>query len=195
MLWWIYNHHIAAQLCSKDLLVPYGNLLALDDQGLQQLFGPFLELHSHQRPSRDQARELISSLLKPEYNRAEDALSTDSRARIHPMLLEICDLAYNNIVNSGDLLVSFQEQFNVLPRAVLECSARDRLLPESETTLLSARLYSLKSEMQNLASSLSQRERDLDLLHNNLSALESSRSWKITAPLRAFGDFFRTLSS
>ena len=71
------------------------------------------------------------------------------------MLLEICDLAYNNIVNSSDLLVSFQEQFNVLPRAVLECSARDRLLPESETTLLSARLYSLKSEMQNLASSFS----------------------------------------
>ena len=43
VLWWIYNHHIAAQLCSKDLvIVPYGNLLALDDQGLQQLLDHFL---------------------------------------------------------------------------------------------------------------------------------------------------------
>ena len=27
VLWWIYNHHIASQLCSKDLLVPYRNCL------------------------------------------------------------------------------------------------------------------------------------------------------------------------
>ena len=194
VLWWIYNHHIAAQVCSNDLLVPYSNLLALDDQGLQQLFGPFLELHKHQRPSRGQSRALIDSLLKPEFNRAEDALNTSSRSRIHPLLLKICDHAYSSIVNSTDLLSSFQEQFNGLPRAVLECSVHDRLLPESEVNMLRSRLHSLKSEMCDLRSSLLQRERDCALLQSNLSAIESSRSWRITAPLRVFGNFFRTSS-
>ena len=27
VLWWIYNHHIASQLCSEDLLIPYSDLL------------------------------------------------------------------------------------------------------------------------------------------------------------------------
>ena len=74
------------------MLVPYSTLLELDDQDLQQLLGPFLELHNHQRPSDDQARALIKSLLKPEFNRSEDALNADSRARIHPLLLEICQI-------------------------------------------------------------------------------------------------------
>ena len=43
VLWWIYNHHIASQLCSEDLLLLYSDLLAFDDQSLQQRLGPFLE--------------------------------------------------------------------------------------------------------------------------------------------------------
>ena len=93
----------------------------------QQLVGPFLELHNHQRPSDDQARALIASLLKPEFNRAEDALNSESRARIHPLLLKICEHAYKSIIQSSDQLTSFQEHFNSLPRVVLECSARDQL--------------------------------------------------------------------
>ena len=73
VLWWIYNHHIASQLCSKDLLVST-SLLDLDDHSLQQLLGPFLELHNHQRPTVDLARALITSLLQPQFNRAEAAL-------------------------------------------------------------------------------------------------------------------------
>ena len=129
VLWWIYNHHIASQLCSKDLLVPYKSLLILDDQALQKLVGPFLEHNKHQRPSADQARALIMSLLKPEFNRAEDALNTESQARIHPLLLDICELAYKSIIHSSDQLAGFKEYFNSVPRAVLECSVRDQLCP------------------------------------------------------------------
>ena len=53
VLWWIYNHHIASQLCSEDLLLLYSDLLAFDDQSLQQCLGPFLETHKHSRPSKD----------------------------------------------------------------------------------------------------------------------------------------------
>ena len=194
VLWWIYNHHIASQLCSGDLLVPYETLLTTNDKDLQQLLGPFLEFHNHQRPSDDCSRGLISSLLKPELNRAENALNAQSRARIHPLLHTICENAYQRITYSSNLLLSFQEQFNSLPRVVLECSARDHLLPESEVSSLICRLNSIQADLQNLGSSLEQRDRECIVLQNQLKDLQSSRSWKITAPFRALGDFFRSSS-
>ena len=36
VLWWIYNFHIASQLCSNDLLVLYSDLLNINDQTLHQ---------------------------------------------------------------------------------------------------------------------------------------------------------------
>ena len=205
VLWWIYNHHIASHICAKDLLVPYSALLALEDHSLQQLLGPFLELHQHQRPSDDKARNLISTLLKPDFNRAEDVLNAASRARIHPMLFQICEHAYKGIIQAGDQLSSFQEHFSSLPRAVLECSAREQLLPEAEAGLLKNRLQLIESEMRTMSSSLEKRDQDceslqrqvqvsrqdLDIARNQLSELQNSRSWKITAPLRLLGDYFR----
>ena len=160
VLWWIYNHHVASQLCSQDLLVPYRYLLNMDVKALQQLLGPFLELHKHQRPSDDHAGVLIASLLKPEFNRAENAINADSRARIHPLLLEVCERTYKIIMSASDQLVSYQEHFDSLPRAVLECSSRDQLLPEANFRLLHNRLHSIEGETQNLAFSLERRERE-----------------------------------
>ena len=208
VLWWIYNHHIASQLCPKDLLVSYRNLLILDDLTLQKIVGPFLELHKHQRPSDYQSQTLITSLLKPEFNRSEDAINLDSRTRIHPLLLKICDSAYNNIIQASDQLASFQEQFNSLPRVVLECAVRDQLLLEAEASSLKDRLNFVEAEMRNVASSLEQRERDcaslqhqvhdsqraLHLAQNQLRELHGSHSWKITSPIRAMGDFLRLLA-
>ena len=91
VLWWIYNHHISSQLCSEDLLLLYSDLLAIDDQSLQQRLGPFLELHRHSRPSKDLARALIEKLIRPELNRSETAINDQSRARVNPLLLEICE--------------------------------------------------------------------------------------------------------
>jgi len=193
VLWWIYNHHIAAQLCSKDLLVPYSALLVLDDHDLQQLFGPFLEDHKHQRPSNDQARNLITSLLKPEYNRSQDSLCSDSRSRIHPVLFQICEFAYNSIIRSDNQLAVFQDHFSSLPRVVLECSARDKLLPEAEATSLRDRLHVVQSEMHDVVSSFEQQERYCASLQNQLRDLQNSHSWKITSPLRAVSDFFRSV--
>ena len=60
----------------------------MGDQSIQQL-GPFLELHCYQRPSKEFARNLIDSLLKPEFNRSEEVLSAESRAHINPSLLTV----------------------------------------------------------------------------------------------------------
>ena len=191
VLWWIYNHHIASQLCSEDLLIHYSDFLAFDPLSLQQRLGPFLELHNHSRPSEDYARALIASLIRPELNRAEAVINSETRARVHPLLLEISERIYEVIINSSDQLASFKEHFSSLPRAVLDCSVRDQLLPEAGFGLLQNRLNSIEIEAQNLASSLEQRERDCALLKRQLSDLQSSHSWKITAPLRALGNFFR----
>ena len=205
VLWWIYNHHIAAQLCTKDLLITYSSLLSLDTQTLQQLIGPFLEFHSIQRPSKEFARDLIESLLKTEFNRSEEALNAESRTHINPLLWKVSQKAYDSIIQDPDKLTSFQEHFNSLPRAVLECSARDQLLPEAETSSLRNSLNCMESEMRKIGCSLEQRDRDyvslqsqlednqraLDLVQDQLRDLQNSTSWRITAPLRALGKFFR----
>ena len=99
VLWWVYNHQIASHICSKDLLVFYTDLLVLNDQSLQQLFGPFLERHKHRLPADEQAKYLISVLLKPEFNRAEDALNLNSYPRINQPLLAHCERAYNLLLS------------------------------------------------------------------------------------------------
>ena len=191
VLWWIYNHHMASQLCSEDLLIPYCDLLAFDAQSLQQCLGPFLESHMHARPSDDHVQALIATLIRPEFNRSEAVINAESRARIHPLLLEVCEHTYEIVISASEQLASYQEHFNSLPRAVLECSARDRLLPEADFGLLHHRLHSIEAETKNLSFSLERRERECALLHRQLSDLQSSHSWKITAPIRALLDFFK----
>ena len=194
VLWWIYNHHIASQLCSEDLLLLYSDLLAFDDQSLQQCLGPFLECHHHSRPSEDQARALIEILIRPELNRSETMINDLNRALIHPLLLQVCDHTYKDIVNASDKILSYQECFNSLPRAVLECSSREQLLPEADFSLLNNRLHSMEVETQNIVLSLEKRERDCASLKRQLSELKASHSWRITAPLRDLGKFFRAVS-
>ena len=191
VLWWIYNHHIASQLCSEDLLICYADLLSFDDQSLQQNLGPFLETHKYLRPSEVHVRSLIETLIRPDLNRAEAVINAESCARIHPLLLEVSERTYESVISSSDQLTSYKEGFNSLPHAVLECSARDQLLPESGFCLLQRRLRSIEYEAQNLALSLEQSERDCALLRSQIRGFQSSHSWKLTAPLRAFADFLR----
>ena len=75
-----------------------------------------------------------------------------------------------------------------MPRSVLECSARDQLLPESETIRLNNRLLLVESEKQNVASSLEQQKRDCALLQLQLQGLQDSRR-EDYAPLRAVVTF------
>ena len=96
------------------------------------IFWPIPELHNRQRPSNDLTRSLISTLLKPEFNRSEEALNPQNLARTNPLLLSVCKNAYQNIIQAGDQLTTFQECFNSLPRVVLDCSVHDQLLPETD---------------------------------------------------------------
>ena len=184
-------HHIASQLCSEDLLLLYSDFLAFDDQSLQKCLGPFLEHHKHSRPSEDQSRALVARLIRPELNRSETAIHDQDYARVNPLLVEICNDTYKNIANASNQMTAYQKCFNSLPRAVLECSAREQLLPESDLRLLRNRLHSIESEVQSLVSSLELRERDCVSFQHQLMGLRSSHSWKITSPLRALGNFFR----
>ena len=193
VLWWVYNHHIASHLCSEDLLLLYSDLLNFDVQSLQQCIGSFLEYHKHSRPSPDQVQSLIATHIRPEFNRSQTSILDQNRARVYPKLLEICDYAYKSIAQSGNKLISYKENFNLLPRAILECSAREQLLIESDMILLNSRLRSIEDKNKNLVCSLGQRERDCVLLQRQIRDLEGSSIWKITAPLRAVIDISRHL--
>ena len=190
VLWWVYNHHIASQLCPTDLLITYSALLSLDDQTLNNLLGPFLERHMYERPSNNEALTLVSSLLKPEFNRADDALNAEIRGRVHPILLNFSQFTYKSIIDSGDCLSSFKEHFNCLPRVVLECSMREKFLPEADLLSLKNRLHSVESQRHDIGLLLQESQRDCALLRDQLSALQKSRSWKITAPLRSLANIF-----
>ena len=189
VLWWAYNHHIASHTCSDDLLILYGDLLAFDVHSLRKCLYPFLERHKHSRPSEEQGRAIIASLIRPELNRSESAINDQDYAHVHPLLLEVCSRAYRNIVKASDQLMSHQEQFSSLPRVVLECCARDQLLSHRDSSL--GHFRSVEAETQNLVSSLEQKERDCELLRLQVKDLQGSHSWKITAPLRALAKFLR----
>ena len=194
VLWWVYNHHIASQMSSEDLLLLYSELLAFDGQSLQQRLGPFLEYHNHLRPSEDQAGALIATLIKTEFNRSESAMTDQSHARVNPLLLDVCEHTYQDISRASDKLISFQAHFNSMPRVVLECCSREQLLPENDLILLNNRVHSIEAEAQDLAFTLEQRERDCALLRRQLSDLRLSHSWQITAPLRSLVQLIRDVS-
>ena len=192
VLWWVYNHHIASHLCSEDLLLLYSDLLDFDEQSLQLCLCPFLEHHKHSRPSTDQARTLIETLIRTELNRSEAAINSQNRFCVSPPLLEICNHAYSNIAKASHQLQSYREHFSSLPRPVLECSAREQIFSESDHVLLNNRLHHASAANQNLVSKLEQRERDRSALQSQIRDLQGSHSWKITAPLRALSSFFRS---
>ena len=128
--------------------------------------------------------------MRPELNRADAALGIEIRSHLNLLLLS----AVNMLTKALFALATncqFSECFNSLPRAVLECSARDQLLPEAEVGSLQNRLSLIETEMRNLGSSLERREADFASLQCQIVRLQNSRSWKITAPLRALGDFLR----
>ena len=191
VLWWIYNHHVASQLCSDDFLVLYSDLLNLEDRSLQQRLSLFLELHNHSRPSEGRLRTLIATLIRPEFNRSQVAISAVQRYHVNPDLHEICEKAYNNISTATNPLAACKEHFNSLPRAVLECSSRDHFSSESEYSDLQQKFQCVKDDMRATVSSLEQRERDCESFQRQLLDLRNSRSWRITAPLRAFSDLFK----
>ena len=191
VLWWIYNHHIASQLCPDDLLLLYSDLLNLDNQSSQELLVPFLENHKYPRPSDDQFRSLTTMLIRPELNRSQAVINYQDRPNVHPLLLSVCEQAYKNIHESCNRLVSFREQFNALPRVILDSSVRDMISSESDSILLRNRFHSIESKVQSLTSSLERRENDCVSLRGQVMDLRGSFSWKITSPLRALVGFLR----
>ena len=56
---------------------------------------------------------------------------------------------------------------------------------------MSSSLEKRDQDCESLQRQLQVSRQDLDIARNQLSELQNSRSWKITAPLRLLGDYFR----
>ena len=130
-------------------------------------------------------------LIRRELNRSEIVTADQSCARIHPILLEICNHAYKSISSASDQLSSYKEHFNSMPREVLECSVREQLFPDADFGMQYNRSNSVKSQAEALAFSLEESERERKSLQRKVRDIQNSHSWKITAPIRVLANFFK----
>lgn len=181
-LWFLYNHHLAAALDSTDLLLPYARLLALGDSGIAattyQLLAAFLERHCHERPSTAQWQQIIERRLLVDLNRAVFALPPRLAVNISPDLLRHCQHAAAAVQDSDQPLQAFQEAFQALPCSVLLSLQRHQLVPDAASGL------ELQTELLKLNEALETSLASQAVLQQQLTALQRSISWRLTAPMR-----------
>lgn len=204
-LWFLYNHHLAAVLEQSDCLLTYGAVLAaVEADPAADVLGrvaSVLEQIGLQRPSDQRWQEVLANRLKPDLNRAQEALPHAVRQEINPALLDSCNRAYSAALSTGSPNVeAFRLAFEGLPRELLFVLHREERWSEVDAKAQEQdhELQTLRSELQDLEQSrqdLHQQTRELEQAlrdaQRQLHALQASRSWRFTAPLRAIGDRFR----
>lgn len=202
VIWLLYNHHIAAQLNDDDLVVPYEGLLRMADceQGLQLQaeIDALLERQGRPRSQPGRWQELLRRFLRPNYNRAGQALSLGSRRQVNPRLEAICRRCFEALQRTESAqqrLEVFREQFETLPRAALEVISRERMLPETEHVHFNSRCHQLEADLQSARAVIDDQNVRLEQQQRQLAALQSSTSWRLTAPMRSIVDRFRGVNA
>ena len=93
VIWFIYNYHIASQLNSNDLLVFYDSLLRLGDSSQNSILlskiDAFLERQGFSCAETSSWQKLPQVYLRLAYNRADQAISSDSRSQVNPFLMKL----------------------------------------------------------------------------------------------------------
>ena len=187
-LWFLYNHHLSAVMDSSDCLLTYDSVLsAVNEEGSSSLLtrvAPMLDHVGVPLPSDEQWTKLLSRRLRPDLNRAQSPLSHAVKLSINPALLSACQRAYEAVSRNGYCdASSFYDSFECVPRDLLVLLARQGSLHNVDESVQQC------EDAKFSSSSLSQALIDSQ---NELELLKSSRSWKITSPLRAFANCLRS---
>jgi len=192
-LWYLYNHHLAAAIDHGDLLIGYEQLLAVGDEedgalAIHRALAAFFERHGHQRPQLERWRQSIQRRLRPDLNRSATALSQRMAADLNPALRSTCERAMAAAFSADGGVSRFQEAFAALPRPVLVALQRHRLVPQS---LPGFQPSALQEELEQRQQALEASQRSEGLLRARLAAIETSSSWRLTAPLRHWKDHWQ----
>ena len=204
-LWFLYNHHLSAVFESSDCLLTYDSVLAAqnseDSFFLLSLLAPLLDSAGIQLPSDKQWQEVLNNRLRPDLNRSQASLPYAVRLSINPVLQRSCERAYSSVSVKGSCSAeSFYDSFESVPRELLFLLAREgrlfdsgeslKILKEEQFPLLPESQVSQTEYLPTISQSGSV-EKALKQAQSDLSALKSSRSWQITAPLRALMNCLR----
>ncbi len=187
-LWFLYNHHLAAFLEPTDLVIGYGHLLTAGDPAeafeLHTSLTVFLESHGYAEPPLAVWSQVVAQRLRPELNRATYSLPQHLRSSVTPALLQLCERAYG-LALAG--ITPFQDAFEALPRPVLLALQCHRLVgqfPPLEASFPTA----ATAELEQLRQALDAQQASELSLRRRLEAIETSRIWRFTEPLRRCKD-------
>jgi hypothetical protein len=189
-IWYLYNHHLSSFIDEEDLLFDYNQLLSLRqeaDVSLQayRTIASLLERQNCSRPTLSGWDQVLADLLRPELNRASLSMPRRLSADLTPGLLRVCSLAMSRCLSGDRSVAAFQEAFADLPRPVLESVQRYALFPQ----LASAPQPSDQlSDLEMMRADLAASQALVQGLRHRLEALQSSRAWRFTAPLRLWKD-------
>ena len=203
-LWMIYNFHLAAELSSDDLFLPYDLLLQAPEvcsgSLIQKNVYQFLERCYHPRPADQDWQRLIDSSIKPELNRSNPVLMSESRLRVNTSLLNCCQQRYDRTLAATDWLNEFINQFSTLPRPVLDEVVYEQIVLETKSVEYKSLCDQLESDLLAAdellvarSDQLQSLQEDYSLLKHKCLGIQSSTSWRMMAPFRSLMDRFRFL--
>ena len=200
LLWLLYNHHIASQLNSGDLLVTYESLLRLADPVHESVskseINNFLERNGCPRPDDSCWEVLLQHYLCLEYNRSQQAISLGNFNNVSSLLAEVCTDRYLALQLANDhfqRIDIFREQFASIPRIALELINSEQMLPEAKYVNHHFYCHQLESDLRNAREMIDDQSLVIEHQQLQLKALYASSSWRLTSPLRMFINFVRRL--
>ena len=189
-IWYLYNHHLASFIQEEDLIFDYHQLLSLRHDAdassrAYRAIASLLERQLRPRPILKEWDQVLARHLRPDLNRASLSLPSGLAASLSPSLVRVCSSAMSRSVSSENFVLAFQEAFADLPRPILDVVHRYNLCPQVICPHQgSARSRELEAVRDDLASS----QCLVVDLRQRLDAVESSRTWRLTAPLRRWKD-------
>lgn len=202
VLWWFYNFLIAPHLLDADLLIGYQSLLVNHavECHVRASFSRFLGQFGLQ-VDVDRVSDVLS--LKADVGLNRSSLQVDplrASSELPRELLEVCERAFQRVALSSFSIDVFKEVFSVIPSPVLEMGFRGQFVslplsrppfvwPHNEVEDPQPVSHDQLVAMQQ---ELNAQRLTADALEARLVTMQQSRSWRVTAPIRALLDRLRT---
>ncbi len=190
-LWFLYNYHLAGVIQENDCLTTYQDLLDLKDNYssslTRTLIDNFLVNLGEGAPSKEVWKNVVKSRIELSLNRSNSIEFSQLNNNYSINLTKICSDLYEKVVDSSAKISAFRETFYSIPRPILDVFRNSELRPESIN-----KRSSLEKELR-LEEMVNESNVQIKDLRGELKALRSSKSWKITKPMRQLLELIKGL--